>query len=1851
MGFIDRLKQIGRGAADIATVPVGLVWDLARSFPDEDYNAGDAFGDRFSQLGRGLGRVSQGTGINAVASGIASNTPVDEGIQVALKELELLYNQEFQVQQNQAPLGFRQAGAQPGSFSIARGFGTATGAVGDLVHGGLSAVSGNQPQIDVLGQWKKAKDRSPGQALIDELFLQDDYSFERTDGIKASAAYNISTGTVDAVARWWGQPEVIAGKGLKVARMRFNPSYDRLLRKALRKRGVQVAEGFMPDGITMTLQADDATPWAWTVVRNSDLDGPFTNRGVHIFTDSDEALRYASDLRRLNPDDVPVVLRLDRDGLPVIDDTLLQPGFNEGSLVSTLEGIDSRVVDFHYFNNEMDPFGSFSVGRATKANDPAFVDRRVGEILDMSEDEFIRMYGNGPGLGDNIRSSLNIDAPDPRPNGLYSEPIIGPRTNTQVGTTYQLVNEGKLVGVLETWMTADNLPGMSLAISKTAHQSSLMRLLNKVFRENPEITLEGILNKLGEGQEGIFSASLTLSDQSARMFHRLIGLSEKRLRRSGKDLIGRQLVEPRKRPVGVYNPDGSPIEPRLAHSLDETYEVINGAVKRFNEAGEAEAVRFLRGTHEARVRPSQPQSVQDIVMNHKVTQHAINNMIDMDADQIRRGYLSRHPFGDVLAPIFASAETYDELYWMLAAAGGLKIPETAVMRPLAQARIEKLTKRMYDLQAEPAARQALTELEYGMLTGNTSDVLGNHQQSIINLQNEMATLQRQEELGGVLSDLYGLSPLREVPRMTGGAHLREWVRSSVVYQESPLARPFRAVSEMRPHRFISMSDPQASTQIVRQLEEAQSLGITGDEVKGFRIKFMEAQTDQARMQITIQMEDKILQVAARRAGMTKSQLQVLVSRARSGRQGLYEFLESHRYAPENLKTKFYKGEQGVDRFRWLDEDTGEIVEMVTPMPLLGTQTKNWVPLSDVRAIISQTSRIRRVTSRGGQIPKEMLDSFYHLWKPTVLLRGGWPIRVVADEQLRILAMTNSLVHHLSAIEAGTMPPWTTFKKGQGVGAKAASGFGLVASVPTAGVARIASAIAKGLKKIRAVDPEYAAYLEQAGLENLVSSRAGFSGPDQAVQEQFASLLGVYESGFVDAMRSRGSGQWMSVEKGHRTYGTGWQRALNQQLNDPFVHVLYDTIIAADPKNLSELVKAVGDGKRRMLAWLKTPEGKAYGENVPWFAQNPENWVDSVVGLAGHYTVDFNPALLQASRKGNVTFEMMEAIPENLRPPSVHAEILDQTFGRGAVASSLNEMLAVAFDTFGRLPTDTLSRQPMFRQLYADEMMRIRKLKTSQGDEWTTAAENAASKQSRQYAISETKRWLYDLAETSRFGHMVRWFMPFFPAWQEVLTVWAGLIKRDPSIVPRAVMLWRAPDKVGLTTTNDEGEQFINLRLSEKMSDKLGFSGFAKYVATGGVSFGKSSFNLVLNSPLPGSGPVLQFPANEIVKRNPDLESRLKWLLPYGVRQNWRDLLLSPVVKRLGATINSSSGQASYQRDFFNALLWMDHEYRSGERTTPPTYEEAHEIAGKINTVRLVANLISPSQPIFDTPLKPYIDLWRDLVEQYGPEEAENIFITQYGEEFFGVTISRTVSKTGIPPTVDAQLARKELEGLIERYPEYGRLILGEEAGLGEFSTAAFVWQLDHDVRVDGVESPERAYRQLVLDPDTGTVEEVDSRLGWRKYLQAMDLLEIERKRRGLPNLRVKGAEDLATLKKAITQNLSTQYPGWWRAFNKRDDLKWSQRVKDFRAITKNSLMEDRPDIEGIDQYLKARELVLAELNRRRQLGGSATLASQSNRDLSILWESLVAQILDQNIAFAPIYFRYLEGDPLELSNG
>jgi len=1285
----------------------------------------------------------------------------------------------------------------------------------------------------------------------------------------------------------------------------------------------------------------------------------------------------------------------------------------------------------------------------------------------------------------------------------------------------------------------------------------------------------------------------------------------------------------------LYTPDGQAIEPGDLYHLNDLHTEVMGLKEAYGVGGESGAIKYMQAI---RAQKNGGTDLVNYVLGDKKTTMAINDMVGNTADYNRRVYFDNVPGGHVIADLMSNATSYAEGRTILAAAMGLgiQIPDAVTIPPQSLARLKALTQELDDLALGPEVYAKRQMAYHGMMSNKAK--MGTADYDILKeaVQEEIDQVYNQMEMANWYDAMSKKAVLDAPPRYSRLTTTRESIRSSNWYQNSSLARPLRSVNQKRPHPWVNVHDTNADVHVVRQMEEAHSLlgetYISSERAGYWREKWMSAVSEQEKVRIAHAMDEEIIEAAARRGGMSKEQIQKALESARSGRTSAGKILASRRYSPDS----------DTDLVRWYDEGTGETIEM--HMPLLGTQLQNWIPLTDVKELNRVSSAVGKWTTRFGSardVPIELLESFYNVWKPSVLLRGGWPIRVVADEQLRILAKTGSLLHHLAAIEVGEVPQaLATFDRGISGGQRLATLFGAPASIGTHVSARAAGTVSRGTQRLRMMDPEFYDDLLDAGTEKLASARAAFNGPNATINQEFELLLGRTESGIFDHLVSKSTGQWSTVSKGSKTYTPAWTRALQDQIGrDPLARVMLEASL------LDDTVEAVKDAGRK---WLKTSDGREYATRMPWREGNTTKWVDDVDELIDYYTVGYNEDLIDGALNNKVTESMLSSVDEALRPETIHAEIVDQTLGNSEVIKLMRETLSTSFDLYGRLPTDTLSRQPFFKHVYAAEMKRQRNLLASQGvDVLDEAVVASMATQSRAFALQQVNEYLYNLAEASRFADNLKFIFPFFNAWEEVLTVWGKIALQDPSVIGRAKLLWQAPDKAGLMVKDDEGNEFIQIQMSEKMSDSLGLTGWQKYLAEGGMRFGKTTFNLILNNPLPGFGPIVQAPVNEIVKDRPDLEESLKFILPYGVQANSLDLLLSPTLKRLRAWYGGPEADKSYESHFANVASWMDYEYRAGIRSDAPTLDEVHGAARALFTIQTVANFTSPAQPIFDSPLKPYIDIYRDLQENYA-SDADEIFINQFGSEFISLTLSRTSSITGIPPTLTAHEAREPVEALITKYPEFGRFIIGEDSATGEFSTAAFAWQLSNPPTDDPKfrDEAERRYRILTLDPDTGTIEEADKRLGWTEYIKAMDMIEVEMKTRGLASLRVKEAEPLAALKRQLTQSIAEKYPAWWRDFNQRDGLKWDTRIKTLRDISKSPVMDDRADMEGVRQYLDMRSTVQAELNRRKQLGGSATLSAQSNQDIAILWDSMIYSVLADNISFSPIYYRYLEGDPV-----
>ena len=1233
------------------------------------------------------------------------------------------------------------------------------------------------------------------------------------------------------------------------------------------------------------------------------------------------------------------------------------------------------------------------------------------------------------------------------------------------------------------------------------------------------------------------------------------------------------------------------------------------------------------------------------------------------------------------------------------------------------------------------AQRAMTDLELQQkLMAKKEKLLNKELQKAIDISTS-------EELAGMM---------RHIPYASVGKKIQYQIRNSSFWQGerfgSFLVKPIKTAVEFAPRAWLNLAESNGHLQIERWILEAKArFGsdlISSAETSKWVNRFLGQSRDVDRLETVLAMTEDIIKRIGTKNGFDEQTMAKVVEEMKKGTYTTNAFLNGRRYGPQRdidirgamqgqsqelIERTASKPGSWTDTISYYDTEMNMYVERV--LPVLSTQLANWVPLTNLRSlqreIVLHGNWIKKYGVQGAQqIIDSMGEGFYSIWKPTVLLRGAWPIRVVSDEQFRILARGIGLQNHIMALSKTPMSRnifWDTqivSELGKMTKAGAGTGIGAMMAMMVNAPIRLGTQglifLSKIAAKVIEINPKkkhLSKLMDQLGteMEPLVSARAGFSTPTDNVLAQYGSFLTRSEQTLLSKFsKSMKSGEFKSIPKGGEGYSTQWLRALNYQLGgDPFGRV----VIKAGVDAFNEAFTLYGNkysfddymaifqrnAHKQAKRFFNTERGKAYSNRLPWRVGElnwQTDWADDLVEMITQYTMintsgaNKNTArLLNRLADGKLNMNDLSSFPEQYWPSVIHGEEIRHILGgrEGFTSNLLRGFLVEGFDGLGRLPTDVLSRNPMMRSLFALEVDRRLKLLIKQGKKDFTASEiQNVGRQAKMGAIEETQKFMYNIAETPRLGTtMLRFLIPFFAAGVEVLNVWGGLVRRDPSIVAKANMIWKSPNRAinteggmfagaaggyTLVTKDDEGNEYITLMLSEQFTqDKEWFNTYwGKYLADSTFRFNKNSFNMMLNNPIGNGGPIVNLAANEFYIRNPEQEKTaiaeflLSWGAKGGTSFTERALAAqSPTVRGIAEGFDFVGDYNGQKLRLLNDVAtYFDVQVRLGEidLVTP---KDIFDATDKLWWLYAYTRYYSPASPILDSPLKPYKDALQEYIEEYGNTEGVEKFIQNYGDEYFAVTKGRTVSRTGIPPTVEAELARKQFQDVILKYPEYGNLIIGDLGDVGEFSSTVFAAQLSSTVDRQfgeqvterfGVERDYRDYKADDFLPD-GRIKEVDADIGWQKYGRLMDEIDAVRMELGLPNLLVKDAEKLKAYKDEQVSKLKEEHPAWADDYDTPPNVNnWNNKMQSLEeialAVLDPSVTNDittRPDMVGLILYIGLRKDMQKTLSQQKY----KTLNAKANTKLKYAWDTEVLKIVDQYPEFANIYYRYLEGDPVK----
>lgn len=1074
-------------------------------------------------------------------------------------------------------------------------------------------------------------------------------------------------------------------------------------------------------------------------------------------------------------------------------------------------------------------------------------------------------------------------------------------------------------------------------------------------------------------------------------------------------------------------------------------------------------------------------------------------------------------------------------------------------------------------------------------------------------------LQRTEWLDHLAGPL-----IAETPRLSRLAEARSNITRSQFYLESPLAAPLRVTFNMRPHWLLNLEDASGDVHVARLLRKSDLDIETQD---ALRAEYMAARNPNERMLAYQKAETESVRSIAEKAGMTVDEIdEVLTEAARL--RGEAQAAATH--------SRVYSGDGKRSVLRVEDAEGWHEIHL----PLWVTQETNFLPIVNLDRVRQATTQIGRFRARhpNFDIPQDLMTKFMKIWRPSVLLRGAWPMRVVGDEQLRIIAKIGALTHTKNLVRSAR--EFVKDMRGAPVLDDAGNFVLDEAGNP------VFRPLPKGHRGQRAVKVRN--YELEAAFGAPGDARNVYAELVEA-QAAFRKVAGQTEDQLLREAR-KASGEWRTIAPTDPDYAKAWEHSVNLQ-------------VAQDPVGLRLLR---GEPVDDIVRWLRSDaEGMAYAARNPVRRRDLQRWVETQAEEIHDLIPTPRLRELAAQRKASID-DLVREFPDATHRPNVSGEILSQVQGKGATAGLINRVVEGGFRFLGAHPTNVLSRNRFFDHMYRAEVERLVNILddqlVKQGKRLQPDDLRRIEKQAREYALGETKHLLYDLAEASELGETLRNYVPFYQAFQEVLTRWAGLAVENPAFVMRMRQVWLSPERAGMVVdekgnrvhsdgvwaTNAlgervkaEGERYVTLSMAPAGVKQL-LKAIPGTLVEEQARFNKESFNLALQGN-PGFGPIVQVPTNEIVKHRPELEESLEFILPFGTTQSRRDLILPAAAKRLQTRAGGEDDLV-----YRNAMLriyydkWVD--YNLGKRDTMPTFEEAKKDTNAFFNLRMAASYFSPAAPTFDSPYQTFINAYRVLREQ-DPETADQKFLDLYGEAYFPLTQSLSRSMDGVPPTLEGRAARKKYEDLVEKYPELGGLIVGAE-GAGEFARAVYDSQIISDL------APGSALHQREPRSFEDAAGAPNVRLGWQRFRQAMDLIDAERIQRGLPNLSVAAARDLANLKRAFIEQLGEKYPEWYATFSVVDRNKMNRRIEAMRELVGDERLSQRSDIRGLGQYLRIRDTFSVELAKRAAGGGAKTLEATANQDLRLLWETLVGKLIEgpDGLAFGDLYHRYLERD-------
>jgi hypothetical protein len=805
---------------------------------------------------------------------------------------------------------------------------------------------------------------------------------------------------------------------------------------------------------------------------------------------------------------------------------------------------------------------------------------------------------------------------------------------------------------------------------------------------------------------------------------------------------------------------------------------------------------------------------------------------------------------------------------------------------------------------------------------------------------------------------------------------------------------------------------------------------------------------------------------------------------------------------------FKKGDEFV---AGTNKDTlDDIATTLFQRPLIETMLSQDLILSKPSEVIKLSNKLiggfkdkyddaSRIVGREGIT--RALDTYVSgVFKPLVLLRPAWTVRVIAEEQLRAIAdgALGVLDHPIALLARLT---------DDSVKVRASYARDGWLDTPTfrQGISESSVGDTRSFKQLR--KQSVASDIKYQRIERKINKVKWDEGQYRVIQNYSESAL-AKEIATIELSRNKKEAVQKLIKK-LKEDGPTRDAMLSLTAGK---HNPYRILEGASGLSPRDYNKVLSDFVELLRKDMKISFG---GKNVPRdlyelvktgkFKLGDETFDMNVGAKAGIKQKEYR-GLIDGSITGNEATKLQKKVDiankeviegyikkfEDVLPESVDYKVPPFSGDRKFLDRSVESL----FKWFGTQPTNVASRIPVFKSSYwsksrelisiSDDTVKAKILagakkaglnkrelakieKTKSAGEAGISDAKLIENLAKGFAVEKVKGLLYDITQERKFWEASRWLFPFGNAYQEVLTTWASILKRQPQVAARFQTTWDGAAQPN-DTLDPAGKGFFykNPINNKVMFNYPGSDIFQNWM----LKDSSPDTNVRVNMPvyaqsvniaatlLPGFGPVIQLPASFILQNMPEENFVSKIVFGDFAPTNVKDF--KEITKRLGflpawldkfGTLLFDKGENSQGVfgntviDTYKAMLYAGLINDSTEEAGKEGMEKAVKAARRIYLFRAFSQLMGPAgsvQPIYElTDQNLDYFFFETLADEYRTIKRSNNFddvlatqefIEKFGLDPLPLTVAKTVSIEKYPTTVEGADFLKKNKDLYDKYP-------------------------------------------------------------------------------------------------------------------------------------------------------------------------------------------------------------------------